>query len=814
MTESSSRVPTRVPASHRTLFASGAALALAGILWVNQSWAQDGGVVDAASARAPLTRGIVASDDPGDVEAFATYPYLATSNLSATLDAADAAALLSYRWDNGFPVPAWSTGNDRAVSLPYGELGAGPNTIVYAPFNAPQAAGAAFAAGAGVDIAVTNATLATGRTGTGLEFPDASASVRFARVSDASSAERTLLFGPWTLELWWLPLENTTKNTPIASAPGLFEMWVDKHGYVFAEVAGDEPVRKRPNATLRSGEWNHIGFSFDPEMNAARLVLNDSVVLLRLDDKQAARGARELIIGAGIRGRIDDLRVDALAADTAELIDHYLLRATPGEHVLHAQLAHGERSVPAWAGVHREPELTGRDAWALGALSYFDPSDDGLTATTAYWTRDLAPQRPVGRTTQPVLYVGNSEAFLFSGETKDSHLPGMINTRDTWIYHIDEARWELLDIAAPPGRCHQSAAYSADHDLVLMPGGWINSNGGDKVVLDDTWVFHVGERRWEQRSPSGTKLGEASDCGVVYNSRTKKFYLFEWNKILAYDPIEDTWERLPEFSAFGPDGEALERYRIPGSPICEYDPTTGQALVFGGVNYSEDPGHPERYQNGTAIYDFESNAFRIVATDTEPSRRARGALAYDSKRERFVLFGGVQDQRSDRQRDLWTFDMDEERWTEVHDAVPPSRRGGYYKMAYDPTLDVFALLCGRASSKRFLNEAWRLRMDDRATARATYVFDRGDFPQADRLVAVARDPDGDRTDRVRVELRSSQDMRRWSQGDELDPAARFLEVSLVGAPGATAVQVERLAFTSASEIGGVGAIVVALQPVR
>ena len=765
---------------------------------------QDGRALAASASaegvrgRPPLLGGIVASDDVANREALDTQPYLGATPLGYQLELEPGDALHTYAWDGAGPIAPGT--HTESLWIPFGELGSDSLTTLYCSFNkSEQPEQSSFA------LESKDVSIVAGRTRAALRLESGDSYVRY-------QGESSVVGAPLTVELWWLPDAGLPKRaSTVVRVPGFFRIWVDDKAHVFVDFDGEERTRARPEGKLRAGEWNRISLAVDPEMERARLVLNDSVRTLRLAPPQRHGSARDVYLGKGLEGQgitglVDDFRIQGIALDSAEMVDRYLLEATPGEHRLQLELSSGSREVGVWAGIHSEPELSGRAAFARGALEFFDPTESGLQSTRATWSRDMPANRPVARTTQPVIYVGDSEAFLFSGETKDSYLPGMINTLDTWIYHIDEMRWERTSGPGPPGRCHQSAAYSPHHDVVLMVGGWVNSSNSEHTLLGDTWLFHVDERRWEQRKPSGWKIGSASDSGVVYNSKARKFYLFQWNSVLVYDPEEDSWTRRVGYASLDAEGEPTPEYKIPGSPICEYDPDRNKALIFGGVRFHKDADN--EYIDHTAVYDFETHTFTTLDPENAPSPRTRGALAYDTKRKRFVLFGGVQDQHSDRQRDLWIFDMDTSEWEEMQDALPPSRRGGYYKMAYDPELDLFSLLCGRASPKRFLNEAWRLRIDDEAVARATYVFDRSGFAERDHLVL---DVGSVEPEQVRLELESSQDAVHWQVGAAADLAARFLKVTIASASAAERTTIKNLCFTSEPAPAGEASITVQLK---
>jgi hypothetical protein len=382
------------------------------------------------------------------------------------------------------------------------------------------------------------------------------------------------------------------------------------------------------------------------------------------------------------------------------------------------------------------------------------------------------------------VYIGEHRAFVWSGEVRDSHRGGMINTDDTWIFHTDTGTWRQVPTTVQPApACHQAAAYSPDHELVLYAGGWRNDDQGS-FQYSTTWVYHTEEERWEERHPGGDPFPVSSDADVVYHPGERKFVMLMAGpgEVFLYDPEADTWEKRPAPKAFDLAG-ARSDYRPGGSPIAGFDPVSGLIVVFGGVLRS--PEGEKLYHDRTALYDLAANQFIALEPERHPGPRVRSAFAYDSRRERFVLFGGVQDQSSERMRDLWSFDPERREWREHRAGNTPSARGGYYDMAYDPELDRFFVLCGRHSLKVFLNDAWSLELDESAVGVARYVFDREQLGGCTSWFAEWRAP-GD--SRVELRFRGSADLLAWegwsaSPEEVLARDGRWLQVEVQLHPG-------------------------------
>jgi hypothetical protein len=700
--------------------------------------------------------------------------------------------LLGYSWNGGARVPWLSPGAPAA--FPLGEFGRTPCTLFYLTFDHPRAAELALTPGApgGCKPLERGCRSAPGRYGQGLEL--ASDSLFSLELPEAARAERA-----WTIELWLYP--EQVRNRMLLDLPGMLSVRTSGTGRIVAEFSSEPPQRTASQGDLRAGEWNHLGVVLDLlDTRSLRVFLNGTLWSQPIGSLQGARSPSVLRLGdlagqgLGLAGRYDELSLSIRAANTREFEEHAAAAWAGGREELRLFFADGVLDLELWADPLREPVLDSPEEWLQGRLEHALPLADGLTWTEGNWRRIEALDPPTARTTHPTVFVGGHQILVFGGETRDTHLSPMWNTGDTWLFDTVQETWtRLATPQAPPGRCHQAAAYSPDHDLLLMAGGWQNDKQKKRRALNDTWVFHVGERRWEWRQPAGERTGALSDSVVIYHPGLRRFLVIHVGRILLYDPEQDRWEGRPQASAVDQDGRPVD-YVPWGSTIAGVDPRTGLVLLFGGGRQTEEGG--EEFSDSTALFDVQANRYTVLAPKQAPSPRVRAAMAWDVRHERFVLFGGVQDQYSEREADLWTFSPDTRHWSQLQAANPPSARGGYYGMAYDPELARFFVLCGRHSPMRFLDEAWTLALEPAAVGCARVVFDRDGFEQHEWFAQCETPGDS----RVDLRFRASGDGLAWSDWSDAPPpegaGTRYLQVEVRLHPGSAgqAPRVRALGF--------------------
>jgi hypothetical protein len=638
---------------------------------------------------------------------------------------------LTLRNSSEAPILAWSF--DGAPSLPNHargelarfELGAGP-------IDRSWFLRAAFDEGLGQQTAVDRRDSTSA-----FELPNGAGWVA-GRYAHALSLERdtaALALGEdlgatrdacWTIECWVRP------SAKAEGAGGMIAHW---QGGGLLELMPDGRVRglacsgreAHSSAALRFEQWNHLALVHDPlELEVLRIALNGKVNVNYLRSRPPATSSLEGLALGGPRGRstfsgaLDEFVVYTRALSSAQLGERALGLPRPGEHVLRIEHAAEQRELRLFSPLASSSELATQADFERGELEHAAWIEGALQAVPGNWSRDEVDLRPLARTTHAQAYIGQHRVLVFSGELRDALVPPMRNLADTWIYDLRARRWERLATdPTPAGRCHQMMAYSPDHELVLLHGGWVNDLDNNEL-LADTWVFHTRELRWEQRYPSGNLPGAVADAGLVYDSRRKCFLLTRNTDLYTYDPLADHWERLPAPLVLSQRGK-VDRFAGRGSACFAYDDVNGAMLVFGG---SVDVSGERVFSDRTALYSSDNHVVVLTDGGRAPSPRVRAAVAADPQRQQFLLFGGVRDQFGPRYDDLWRFRTEGTSWSwePLLAANTPSVRGGYYGLVHEPELDIFALVCGRHDPDTFLDEVWRLSVRPGAVGRATHAF--------------------------------------------------------------------------------------------
>lgn len=144
--------------------------------------------------------------------------------------------------------------------------------------------------------------------------------------------------------------------------------------------------------------------------------------------------------------------------------------------------------------------------------------------------------------------------------------------------------------------------------------------------------------------------------------------------------IDETWvlsgaRWSQRFPAVRPEGRA--------GHSMTYDSKRGRVILFGGFTDPEKSTDLAIFRNDTWVW--QNGAWTRIETATSPSPRYYAAMAYDSDRDRIVLFGGVaytaDNKTTETLYDTWEFDG--ANWTQA--APSGSTKAGKPAMAYDPS---------------------------------------------------------------------------------------------------------------------------------
>ena len=158
----------------------------------------------------------------------------------------------------------------------------------------------------------------------------------------------------------------------------------------------------------------------------------------------------------------------------------------------------------------------------------------------------------------------------------------------------------------------------------------------------------------------------------------------------------------------GPDERVFEPQEIPSpreSAAVAYDSRSDRIILFGG---NTNRGNPGALSSETWAYDLNANTWSRRNPGLSPPGLAAAGMAYDIQSDRSVLFGGYTSGLTDEPGqaaagDTWAYDFGNDTWERRSPGVSPSARSAP-SMAYDAGSDRVVLVGGYTGVS--LDDTW------------------------------------------------------------------------------------------------------------
>ena len=258
---------------------------------------------------------------------------------------------------------------------------------------------------------------------------------------------------------------------------------------------------------------------------------------------------------------------------------------------------------------------------------------------------------------------------MFGGRTGEAF-------SDTWEY--DGATWTQVNTAnSPPARFWTSMVYDSNRQRMVLYGGWDEYFAGD--MFGDTWEYDGSD--W-QEVITATSPPAMSAMSMAFDSHANKVVLFGGQDFAG--EYNDTWEY---------DGTNWSQVITTASPprgtlaAMAFDSVRNRTVFFGsGVVFDPTP-------SDTGTWEYDGVNWTEVITPTMPPGRWAHSMVYDSVHQRMVLFGGysVSLPYGGWTNDTWVYDGFD--WKQIFtDTVPPEKE--QHGMAYDSARNRVVLFGG------------------------------------------------------------------------------------------------------------------------
>lgn len=200
--------------------------------------------------------------------------------------------------------------------------------------------------------------------------------------------------------------------------------------------------------------------------------------------------------------------------------------------------------------------------------------------------------------------------------------------------------------------------------------------------VGDTWVYDFGAKRWHDATGT-THPFNVFEQTMTYDPNVHRLVVFgggtsaydAGDRAWLFDVNTELWESAPTASTPG--------QRMSHSMV--FDPMRRVSYVFGGGAYPNAGNEMWAFDAASRVWQ------RVTPQNTPPSARRFASMAYDSRHDIVMVWGGILNSTT-LYNDTWIFRPGTRQWQQLAPAASPPNAGmSSEDLAYDPGNDVFIL---------------------------------------------------------------------------------------------------------------------------
>jgi hypothetical protein len=289
---------------------------------------------------------------------------------------------------------------------------------------------------------------------------------------------------------------------------------------------------------------------------------------------------------------------------------------------------------------------------------------------------------------------------LFGGYTGETYVQSNILT-DTWEW--DGTTWtQVTPSNSPPAAGTMTYDPVRGHLIELETAQTDPSSPGQGVYAQDLWQWDG--TNWEH--VGGSPVAAPVWYGMTYDSMRATAVVFDTN--VLDDPTKETWEWNDE------SWSNLMPTLVPSArrdSAIAFDVSRGRTVLFGGWEQSLNATGMVSFSD---VWEWDGMTWTNPTPAVTPPARSSDQIVYDTALQRTLVFAGsgtetVADANTGEWsllNDLWAWDG--ARWTAIEPSgdVPPGLCN--FGMAYDSVRDRVVVFGGQENHGVYTNDTWEL----------------------------------------------------------------------------------------------------------
>ncbi len=283
------------------------------------------------------------------------------------------------------------------------------------------------------------------------------------------------------------------------------------------------------------------------------------------------------------------------------------------------------------------------------------------------WSEATHASNPLARCHHSLVKCGDGTGILFGGFTREFRL------NDTQRYNPTTNLWTQIATTGnvPEPRCLHSSVWIPSTNELFVYGGIESGGFFTENYFLDTSLLNLTTNRWSRLDDSAP--GGRAGAVAFYSSAEDAVFL--WSGLHKRGTFANRFEDFfdgytSDLWKFDPHTRTWEIVEVAGTtPIGREDPASfwidDADELYVMLGYNKDvPGNlvGDSFRLNLAERRWEP----LEITGPQPEPRWRPSVAYDNVNGEVWMYGGWKDFGNTMLSDTWRFDVQSQRWAQVH----------------------------------------------------------------------------------------------------------------------------------------------------